>query len=150
MKRKRGPASRERNSKPKKAKNLKDTQILEEESNSAHDDEESFKGFSESDVEDHEEMHEGDDDEVEAAAPVNGKSNGAKKKGKQAAPTQEELTELLYQSSSFQSNLFKLQVDELLSETRVKYNKMEKLESFLHQLKKIFESLPATEEQLVL
>jgi len=150
MKRKRGPASREKNPKSKKAKNLKDIQDSDEEKDSAYDDE-VFKGFSESDIEDHEEMQEdGENDEVATAAPVNGKSNGVKKKGEKPALTQEELTELLYQSSSFQSTLFKLQVDELLSEIRVKYEKMEKLEGFLHEVKRVLESLPATDEQLVL
>ena len=57
--------------------------------------------------------------------------------------------ELVFRSSSFQSNLFKLQVDELLSEVRVKYDKMAKVETILHKLKDILLQLPGSEEQLV-
>jgi U3 small nucleolar RNA-associated protein 22 len=144
MKRKRGPAP---NGRQGREKNSKKRQVEEDELDEEDlDEESSFKGFSEDENEDQE-------------IAVNGKTvtngDGTKgilkkqKRGAKNVPTQEELTELFFQSSSFQSNLFKLQVDALLAEVRVKYDKMEKVEKVLHQLKGILTQLPESEEQLV-
>jgi U3 small nucleolar RNA-associated protein 22 len=144
MKRKRGPAPNGRQGREKNSKNRKgeEGELVGEEL----DEESSFKGFSE-------------DEQKDQEIQVNGKTvtngHGTKgilkkqKRGAKNVPTEEELTESFFQSSSFQSNLFKLQVGELLAEVRVKYDKMEKMEQVLHQLKAILTKLPESEEQLV-
>ena len=149
MKRKRGPAPHGKKSRLK----LKETAIADpaedskREENGSDDEEDSFKGISEDDEE------RGQTPEPprleEPVNNVNGSSKKTKKKGKNSLPSKEELTELLFQSTSFQSNLFKLQVDELLSEVRIKYDKMEKVERVLHQLKDLFNRIPESQEQLV-
>ena len=147
MKRKRGPAPDGRQTRQKNANkgHIKETILSEQqEEEEDFDDQESFEGFSTDD---------------ETAEPIandkmdvtteNGSTSNTKKRGKKGTSTQEDLMELLFRSSSFQSNLFKLQVDELLSEVRVKYDKMEKVEQVLHQLKGILTKLPESQEQLV-
>jgi U3 small nucleolar RNA-associated protein 22 len=109
------------------------------------EEEDSFQGFSS----DEETIEESTFQPASVRAPIEGSTSHAKKRGRKAEPTQEELMELMFRSSSFQSNLFKLQVDELLSEVRVKYDRMEKVETILHQLKGILMKLPASEEKLV-
>lgn len=147
MKRKRGPAPDGRQSRAKRQeeKQVEDSDDLNEESG---DDKGSFEGFS--DGEEEEALEGQDEDESkQSGIAVNGNSTKPKQRGKKAAPTQEELMESLFRSSSFQSNLFKLQVDELLSEIRVKYEKMEQVEKVLHQLKDIVNLIPDSQEQLV-
>jgi U3 small nucleolar RNA-associated protein 22 len=146
MKRKRGPAP------SKKETKAKDVAVEEaggmhgsdEETGIENADDSSFHGFS----------SDGDEMQVDGQETrTNGQQNGQskeRKKGKKAEPTQEELMELMFRSSSFQSNLFKLQVDELLSEVRVKYDKMDKVEKILHQIKEVLTNVPETAEQLVL
>ena len=147
MKRKRGPA-------PHAKKSRLNPRIEERESYEQSDgesdvggEEDSFEGFSTDEEEENREAA------IEAdgsnAGAVSGSAGPRKQRGKKAAPTQEELMELVFRSSSFQSNLFKLQVDELLSEVRVKYDKMAKIETILHKLKDILMQLPGSEEQLV-
>lgn len=145
MKRKRGPAPDGRQSRAKRQeeKQVEDSGDLNEESG---DDKGSFEGFSDGEEE---EALEGQDESKQSGIAVNGNLTKPKQRGKKAAPTQEELMESLFRSSSFQSNLFKLQVDELLSEIRVKYEKMERVEKVLHQLKDIVNLIPDSQEQLV-
>jgi U3 small nucleolar RNA-associated protein 22 len=144
MKRKRGPAPREKHRKVKR----KDEGENESESEGGNalleGESEEFGGFS------------SDGDRMDADQPKsgnevrqNGQADGTRKGGKKAAPMQEDLLDLFYRSSSFQSNLFKLQVDELLPEVRVKYEKMEKVESILHRLRVALLEFPSCEEQLV-
>jgi len=154
MKRKRGPAPQGKKSRIK----LKQTTIPEhvddslEEMYNLDNDEESFKGISDDD----DEQEEDQEPITEPVAAehrqnnINGTSKKDRKRGQKSAPTKEEFMELLFRSSSFQSNLFKLQVDELLSEVRVKYEKMGKVEDMLHKLKEILVNLPETSEQLVI
>ena len=147
MKRKRGPAPHAKKSRLKPRIEERDPDEQSEEESDIVGEEESFEGFST-----HEEKEHGEA-AIEAdgnnAGTVNRGTGATKKRGKKAAPTQEELMELDFRSSSFQSNLFKLQVDELLSEVRVKYDKMAKVETILHKLKGILMQLPGSEEQLV-
>jgi U3 small nucleolar RNA-associated protein 22 len=149
MKRKRGPAPHARKSRLKPKPKPKEVESFDEseEWNGVSGEEDSFEGFSNDEEEQDQPIVQEDDDG--AAGPVNGSAIHTKKRGKKAAPTQEELMELFFRSSSFQSNLFKLQVDELLSEVRVKYDKMDKVETVLHKLKEILTSLPESEEKLV-
>jgi U3 small nucleolar RNA-associated protein 22 len=149
MKRKRGPAPHAKKSRVKQTDTIVPNNFRDsgEEGNDFDDEEDSFKGIS------------GDEDQgqtpdsVASKEPVNN-ANGTTEKdksrgGKMAAPAKGELMDLLFQSRSFQSNLFKLQVDQLLSEVRVKYDKMDKVERILHQIKDILASLTESPEQLV-
>jgi len=151
MKRKRG--TKENGAHGKKNKKRVEEVVEEEESDQSNREEmdfdrseESFEGFS-TDEDEEMETHEGE--EVKKPGATNGTSGPAKRKGKKSAPTQEELMEVMYRSSSFKSNLFKLQVDELLSEVQLKYDRMEKVEAFLFQLKEQLSKIPSTDEQLV-
>jgi|SRR5947207_6921589 len=148
MKRKRGPAPKGKKGKIQKKKDEDEELIAPgvDGGENAVDDESEFDGFS------------SDDDAapesfsavgVDTAAQSNGEPQTKKKRGKQAPPSQEELMEMFFRSASFQSNLFKLQVDELLSEVRVKYEKMDRVERILHQLRDALLQLADTEEQLV-
>ena len=145
MKRKRGPAPSKKETRRRKEPVAEDEDSSHSEGHSdfENEDNDSFEGFS------------SDGEEILVNGQetrLNGNQNGettAKKRGQKAVPTQEELLELEFRSSSFQSNLFKLQVDELLSEVRVKYDKMEKVERVLHQLKDVLTNIPETTEQLV-
>ena len=148
MKRKRGPAPQSKKSRLKPQHKDLDPQSSSEEWNGVSGEEDDFEGFL-TDEEEGGQVERAIEDDNGVVAPVNGSTSQAKKRGKKAAPTQEELMELLFRSSSFQSNLFKLQVDELLSEIRLKYEKMEKVETILHKLKDILMHLPESEEQSV-
>ena len=145
MKRKRGPApsKKETRRKSEPVEEVEESSHLEDGSDVEDGEDDSFQGFS----------SDGEEMQVDGQqAKANGNLNGqvaVKKRGMKAVPTQEELMELEFRSSSFQSNLFKLQVDELLSEIQVKHDKMEKVERILHQLKDILTNIPETAEQLV-
>ena len=145
MKRKRGPApsKKETRRKSEPVEEVEETSHLEDGSDLEDGEDGSFQGFSS----DGEEMQV-DGQQVKANGHLN-RQVAVKKRGVKAVPTQEELMELEFRSSSFQSNLFKLQVDELLSEIRVKHDKMEKVERILHRLKDILTNIPETAEQLV-
>jgi hypothetical protein len=148
MKRKRGPAPHTKKHRVKPGRH--EEAIQENYSDGENDvfqEEDSFKGFSSDD--DEKELEQLAENDKSVTIPENGAPGNNKKRGKISAPTQEELMELLFQSSSFQSNLFKLQVNELLSEVRVKYEKMEKVETILHRLKDVLMQLPESQEQLV-
>ncbi|CAG8529724.1 4466_t:CDS:10 [Paraglomus brasilianum] len=58
------------------------------------------------------------------------------------APTNEEIQGLKETTDLFKSNIFRLQLDELLSEIRLDYTKHKHLESALHSLKSALDSLP--------
>jgi U3 small nucleolar RNA-associated protein 22 len=148
MKRKRGPAPHIKKHRAKSERH--EDQIDQDYSEGENDvlqEEESFKGFSSD--EDEKQLEPRAENDKSTAFPANGTSSNKEKRATKSAPTQEELMELLFRSSSFQSNLFKLQVDELLSEVRVKYEKMEKVEAILHKLKDVLMQLPESQEQLV-
>ncbi|KAJ1542626.1 hypothetical protein HK096_009208, partial [Nowakowskiella sp. JEL0078] len=57
------------------------------------------------------------------------------------APTADEMSSLKQTSELFKSNLFRLQIDELLKETRVDFEKTGPLEKFLHKLKSFLDNL---------
>jgi len=149
MKRKRGPAPREKKNKHKRKEEEEEDivgNVSEKQDDALEGESDTFEGFSsEEDEQPGQVIAAGETNN----APQNGNAVTPKVRGKKSVPTQEELLDLYYRSSSFQSNLFKLQVDELLSEVRVKYEKMEKVEKILHQLKDILLQLPEKEEQLV-
>ena len=65
-------------------------------------------------------------------------------------PTADEMSELKETKELFKSNLFKLQIEELLAEVSVKYDKLSKLETLLHCIKTSLDELPGKEvEQAV-
>ncbi|KAF1923557.1 pre-rRNA processing protein Utp22 [Didymella exigua CBS 183.55] len=88
--------------------------------------------------------HVSDDDEAEeSAAQKHEKSAPVHKHKKRPAAT---LQDGAYASESFKSNLFKLQVDELLEQVKPKYGKKEApAENVMRTLKTIIESLPSRE-----
>lgn len=150
MKRKRAPAPHGKKTRLKLKAKAAPEQIdsSDEEGRDIDNDEESFKGISDDDNREENDMGQTPEPE-ESQNNISGNLKKDHKRGKKPAPTKEELMELLFQSSSFQSNLFKLQVDELLSEVRLKYEKMEKIERILHKVKDTLINLPETSEQLV-
>jgi hypothetical protein len=147
MKRKRGPAPRGNKRKHKRELEEEKRQQSDSEVDDVIDkDEESFHGFSSDDEGQPGSQTLEDEDNARTAGPGNGHTA---KKSKKSAPSKEELIDLLLRSSPFQSNLFKLQTEELLAEVRVKYDKMTKLETALHRLKEVIMAIPTSEEQLV-
>ncbi|EDQ90146.1 uncharacterized protein MONBRDRAFT_32055 [Monosiga brevicollis MX1] len=62
-----------------------------------------------------------------------------------AAPSREEMVELKQAQLLFKSNIFKMQLDEMLKQTQVKYHKLRTLKSHLQALKTHLEALPAIE-----
>jgi len=143
MKRKRGPVPRGNKRKHKR-------EVVEEQSklgtgsevdSDADGGEESFHGFSSDEYE--------DIDEKDKPTATTGGTGRTAKKEKNTAPTKDELIDVFLRSSSFQSNLFKLQTEELLSEVRVKYDKMTQVETVLHRLKEVIMAIPVSREQLV-
>ena len=67
------------------------------------------------------------------------------KKGKQAAPTTEEILELHEGQDLFRSNLFRLQLNELLSEVKVVQSKTTTTQNELRELKEVLEAIPDRE-----
>ena len=86
---------------------------------------------------DNEDVSENEDEETEIPADF-------------VAPTADEMNELKETKELFKSNLFKLQIEELLSEVSIKYNKTSKLEGFLHRLKTALDELPEVEVPIYL
>lgn len=56
-------------------------------------------------------------------------------------PTNEEIQGLKETTDLYKSNLFKFQIDELLSEVSIDFSKTTSLENILHKLKEIFENI---------
>lgn len=59
-----------------------------------------------------------------------------------SVPSAEEISDLTETEQLFKSNLFKLQLEELLKEVRIEKKKTQKLEGLLHHLKGVLDSLP--------
>lgn len=99
--------------------------------------------------EEDEESDEGSDEE-EVTTAVNGKSStaiakttNAQKPPKRPAAT---LQDGVYTAETFKSNIFKLQVDELLEQAKLKYGKKEaSAENAMRTLKTIIEHIPSRE-----
>ena len=72
-----------------------------------------------------------------------GKATSASKPPKKSAPS---LQDGVYTVESFKSNMFKLQVDELLDQVKLKYGKKEApAENAMRTLKTIIEQIPSRE-----
>ncbi|KAI8376051.1 Nrap protein [Radiomyces spectabilis] len=87
-----------------------------------------------------------DDDQDNNDATGKSKSGGKKKKIEVAAGELEGLRET---AELYKSNIFKLELDELLGEVAVKYDKHKALEKALHHLKAIFDKIPSSQETLL-
>ncbi|CAG8439197.1 12775_t:CDS:10, partial [Funneliformis mosseae] len=72
---------------------------------------------------------------------ANIKQPGYKNSSIYKAPTNEEIQGLKEISGLFKSNIFKLQIDELLSEVNLDYSATTRLENALHKLKQILENI---------
>ncbi|KAJ3032596.1 hypothetical protein HDV00_007333 [Rhizophlyctis rosea] len=95
---------------------------------------------------DAEEAEEGND--VENKMGKHGKAKSADRLYK--APTNDEMQQLKETSDLFKSNLFKLQIDELLNEVRINHNTTGPLEKALHKLKEIMDAMSDIPETSVL
>lgn len=103
------------------------------------------------DSDEEEEEIEEEQDEFMAAAEFDAsskaqRSSGVKGSALYKAPTNEEIQGLQESSDLFKSNIFKLQIEELLKEVQVDYKKAHPLESALRKLKEIFDKTPAHKE----
>lgn len=79
--------------------------------------------------------------EASSGSPLN-----AKNKSLYKAPTNEEIQGLQESAELFKSNIFKLQIEELLKEVQIDYKKAQPLEAALRKLKDIFDKTPAHNE----
>ena len=57
-------------------------------------------------------------------------------------PTQEEINQLVNSNDLYKTNLFRLQVNELLNEIKIKSDKTKEIQKELHNLKELLEKLP--------
>ncbi|KAG0324998.1 hypothetical protein BGZ99_001153 [Dissophora globulifera] len=71
---------------------------------------------------------------------------GTKNSSLYKAPTNEEIQGLQESSDLFKSNIFKLQIEELLKEVQIDYKKAQPLENALRKLKDIFDRTPEHQE----
>ncbi|KAF9902688.1 hypothetical protein BX616_001852 [Lobosporangium transversale] len=71
---------------------------------------------------------------------------GVKNSSLYKAPTNEEIQGLQESSDLFKSNIFKLQIEELLKEVQIDYKKTQSLEAALRKLKEIFDRTPEHHE----
>lgn len=89
-------------------------------------------------------LQEGEEKDATDDAPkptTNGHTKPSKAPRPQRTPTD------TYTGGTFKSNMFKLQVDELLSQIRPKHGKTEEAaEAALHRIKTVIERIPETEE----
>ncbi|KAH8549941.1 Nrap protein [Umbelopsis sp. PMI_123] len=101
----------------------------------------------EEDSEEEDEEFDDDEEEVqkEVEKGVNGKASSIKLKKNQYVselyqpPTNEEMQGLKETSELFKSNIFKMEIDELLKEVDIDYKKMTALELVLHRMKALFD-----------
>ena len=101
------------------------------------DDDEDMSGEEENDFEEEEDVHES------RKQTTAGKATSASKPPKRPAPS---LQDGVYTAESFKSNMFKLQLDELLDQVKLKYGKKEApAENAMRTLKTIIEQIPSRE-----
>lgn len=103
------------------------------------------------DNDDNEDGDEDEQDEFMAAAEHDASSKphnpmGVKNSSLYKAPTNDEIQGLQESSDLFKSNIFKLQIEELLKEVQIDYKKAQPLEAALRKLKEIFDRTPAHQE----
>jgi len=101
------------------------------------DDDEDMSGEEANDFEEEEDVHES------RKQTTAGKATSASKPPKRSAPS---LQDGVYTAESFKSNMFKLQLDELLDQVKLKYGKKEApAENAMRTLKTIIEQIPSRE-----
>jgi len=101
------------------------------------DDDEDMSGEEGNDFEEEEDVHES------RKQTTAGKATSASKPPKRPAPS---LQDGVYTAESFKSNMFKLQLDELLDQVKLKYGKKEApAENAMRTLKTIIEQIPTRE-----
>lgn len=98
-----------------------------------------------------EQEYDEEQDEFMAAAELNAATkpqptSGVKNSSLYKAPTSDEIQGLQESSDLFKSNIFKLQIEELLKEVVVDYKKAQPLEAALRKLKEIFDRTPQHQE----
>jgi U3 small nucleolar RNA-associated protein 22 len=129
--------------------------IDEEEDDDEDNDEEEEGDYIEGEDKDMESGSDADDDgddeqdDFMAAAEHEASSGSpldAKNKSLYKAPTNEEIQGLQESADLFKSNIFKLQIEELLKEVHIDYKKAQPLEAALRKLKDIFDKTPAHHE----
>ncbi|KAG0011689.1 hypothetical protein BGZ80_000504 [Entomortierella chlamydospora] len=136
-----------------------DDMIDEEEDDDEDDDDEEEGDYIEGDEDEgmgqdsdaEEEEAEDEQDEFMAAAEHDASSKpqnpmGVKNSSLYKAPTNEEIQGLQESSELFKSNIFKLQIEELLKEVQIDYKKSQPLEAALRKLKDIFDRTPEHQE----
>jgi len=98
---------------------------------------------SEGDADDDEEAEGESEDEVQENETSSVPKDGSKKKQYVSElyqpPTNDEMQGLKETSELFKSNIFKMEIDELLKEVKVDYTKMSALEMVLHRMKVLFD-----------
>jgi len=72
------------------------------------------------------------------------KDANKKQKKQDVVPTSDEIQELKQSQELFKSNLFKLQIQELLKELQVEPEQTRRLDQFLHHIRHTLQSLPET------
>ncbi|KAJ3330849.1 Nucleolar protein 6 [Blyttiomyces sp. JEL0837] len=125
----------------------------------------SMSAFDDDEEDDEEEDDDDDDDEMDGEAngdededlddndedAITGHGKPAKPTGSKfyKAPTNEEIQTLKQTTDLFQSNLFKLQIDELLKEVTLDYVKSGPLDRALHKIKEILDGCKDVPEMLL-
>ncbi|KAI8810149.1 Nrap protein-domain-containing protein [Cladochytrium replicatum] len=94
-----------------------------------------------------EEGVESDEDADDFEATMTSKSSKDKKLFR--LPTSDEITQIKQTNDMFKSNVFRLQIEELLKEVRVDYTRTGPIEKMLHQLKELMDSIPSIPEETV-
>lgn len=69
-----------------------------------------------------------------------------KNKGVKEFISHKEIEEFQKNESLFKSNYFKLQIDDLLDETRLSSNDIKEIKNYIHQIKNIIENIPNKKE----
>ncbi|KAI9277234.1 Nrap protein [Phascolomyces articulosus] len=125
--------------------------------NEIEDDDQDLMGASANYMDDYnDDEEEGDDWEEQTDEDGSDDEEGGSKSKKQKTENDDEdaiaggeLEGLKETAELYKSNIFKLEIDELLQEINVNYDKHKTLMNALHQLKSIFEDIPEGKEELI-
>eukprot|EP00842_Homolaphlyctis_polyrhiza_P003552 jgi/Hompol1/4198/HPOL_003562-RA len=119
-----------------------DMEDADEDDDQDDEDEEFGNVNGEEDDGDDEDGDEDEDDEDDDADLGKRHTSASKSKSLFKPPTNDEIQQLTQTGELFKSNLFKLQIEELVREVSVNYTKLKPLESALHKLKSILDNAP--------
>lgn len=98
------------------------------------------------DVESEDESNESEEDEEEEEEQEEQKNNGPPKKKQKSQVTAQDVQAARETAELFKSNIFKLQIDELVNEVKIKDSHVAKIEKALHRLHHCISQIPATEQ----